>query len=781
MASPRHHLVSYKGFVVEFCDEVENTTLEGTVIQARVFKMDRTTGKFVQVCVVDSPEVGQLHIITANCVCEESTGSILPCVLFRNCKGDSGFPCVFQAAFLTMDGDDAKLVTGPGMSASHRMCHSNVLKTFQLLPGPRIAYRYHGDLCVACDKQNTGTFQQLKIATSTFDPLWWGKLGRTLVAMGTEACSASPDHQMETEEEMVTDLDLIWGHKWMYVAMETKDEEWKKRDGSVFIPHPYACVARAICLLEYRVIKQTIDGDNPEQEDADVHQSRVLLATNQGQLVELEDGEVRRICELPFQDPSDVRVAYVSGGETVVLVTSPTGGVCAVWGSSFKPAGHWPSAHMALTDYFLSRGTQQVLLLSGSGGVFDGFLLTDLMGYNITDQESQASLEELRSLSAQKDRVIQQTCTALRAMVLQSGHVMGQAALPEDPSLVCLYNGKGFPPSPDLMPPSPPMSDPITVVRVWQRLVLNQWVVGLEISNQSDRTLQDVRLALVRHEGAEAGAMKSSRWNNDSTSSCRVVSTIPPAVKLGSETSHHFQSKKLKLDKSVQQDVTKQNTTLVCVSPIPKFGARPSLQCSLLLSWREKEGRGKDSEVESSFRDFCLDVGHVKLSIDDITNRHLTVFAGDGSKTADLQKTDLLALEAVQSETRLKVRCSHGNLRQLPQMLQSKLGFQAIPGAPGLFCERQGPLQYVRVTCTVISRAEAELSVCTRDLPQLSLLLHSLYSLLPRGTKVLPDLQDSNIKEEVEKYVKSVDTEQPHMGSKLRTLLQWEGVEKEQE
>ncbi|XP_066287769.1 Fanconi anemia group B protein-like [Branchiostoma lanceolatum] len=333
--------------------------------------------------------------------------------------------------------------------------------------------------------------------------------------MGTEAYST--DQQMETEEEVVTDLDLIWGHKWMYVAMETKDEEWKKRDGSVFIPHPYACVARAVYVLEYRLIKQTTDGDNPEQEDADVHQSHVLLATNQGQLVELEDGEVRRICELPFQDPSDVRVAYVSGGETVVLLTSATGGVCAVWGSNFKPAGHWPAAHTALADYFLSCGTQQVLLLSGSF-IFENFLLTDLTGCNITEQreeaeedpavpgtdrntpmqsavqalqarlyESQASLEELRSLSDQKDRVIQQACTALRAMVLQSGDDTGQTTLPKDPSLVCLYNGKGSSPSPDQPPPSPPLPDPITVVQVWQRLVLDLWVVGLEISNQSDR------------------------------------------------------------------------------------------------------------------------------------------------------------------------------------------------------------------------------------------------------------------------------------------------------
>ncbi|XP_078603420.1 Fanconi anemia group B protein-like [Branchiostoma floridae x Branchiostoma japonicum] len=803
MASPRDHLVSYKGCVVEFCVEVENT-LEGIELEARVFKMDKTTGRFDLVWVVGSSDLGPFNIITAKCVCEESTGSILPCVLLHNCKGKSGSSCVFQAAFLILDGKESRFQPCQRMSTSHNLCHSDVLKTFQLLSGPRLAYRYHGDLFVASDKQNTGSFQQLKIATSTFDPLWWGKLGRTLIAMGTEACSASPDHQMETDEEMVPDLDLIWGHKWMYVAMETKDEEWKKRDGSVFIPHPYACVARAMYLLEYRLIRQTIDGDNPEQEDADVHQSHVLLATNQGQLVELEDGEVRRICELPFPDPSDVRVAYVSGGETLVLVTSSMGGVCAVWGSNFKPAGHWPTAHTVLTDYFLSRGSQQVLLLSGSGGVFDGFLLTDLMGYNITDQqeeaeeetdvststdrnvpmqsavqalearlyESQASLEELRSLSAQKDRVIQQTCTALRDMVLQSGHITGQATLPEDPSLVCLYNGKGVPLSPDQTPPSPPMSDPITVVRVWQRLVLDQWVVGLEISNQSDITLQDVCLALVRYEGAEAGATKTSRWNSDSTSSCRVVPSIPPEGKPGSETSH-FQSKKLKMDNS---DTRKSNTTLVCVCPLPKFGAHPSVQCSLLLSWREREGTGKDSEVDSSIRDVCLDVGHVKLSIGDITNRHLTVFSGDGSKTDDKQKIDLLALEAVQSETRLKVRCSHGNLRQLPQMLQSTLGFQAIPGTPGLFCKRQGPLQYVRVTCTVISRAEAELSVCTRDLPQLSLLLHSLYSLLPRGTKVLPDLQDTHVKEEVEKYVKS---EQPHIGSKLKALLQGKVIEKE--
>ncbi|XP_078683164.1 Fanconi anemia group B protein-like [Branchiostoma floridae x Branchiostoma belcheri] len=801
MTPPRHHLVSYKGFVVEFREE--NSQGE-TTIQARVFKMDKTTHKFIQVCMVNSPELGNLYIITAKCVTEESSGSVLPCVLFRNCKGDSGFPCVFHTAFLILDGEDARFLNVRRMSTSHNMCHRDVLKTFQLLSGPQLAYSYHGDLYVTGDKQNSGTFQPVKIATSTFDPLWWGMLGNTLVAMGTEEYSS--DQQMDTGEEVVADLDLIWGQKWMYIAMATEDEDFKKRDGSIFVPHPYACVARAVHLLDYRPIKQTIDGDNPEQDDDDddVHQSKVLLATSQRQLVELEDGEVRRICELPFPDPCDMRVAYVSGGETLVLVTSATGGVCAVWGSNFKPAGHWPAAHTALTDYFLSCGTQQVLLLSGRGGdVFEGFLLTDLMGYNITEQEeededetyvsgtdrnvpmqsavqalqarlyeSQTSLEDLRSLSAQKDRVIRQTCTALRAMVLQTGHVT-QATLPDDPSLVCLYGGQNGRTSGDQLPPSPPLPDPITVVQVWQRLVLDQWVVGLEISNQSDRTLRDVHLALVRHGKVKTGAMKSSRWDTtESTSSCRVVPKIPPSEKPGSEATH-IQSKKLKLDRDVQ-DATKLNTTLVCVSPLPNFGAQSSVQCSLILSWREEDSRGKGSETEASWRDFCLDVGHVKLSIGDITSGHLTVLSGDCSKTADLQKVDLLAFDALQSETRLKVRCSHGNLRQLPQMLQSTLGFQAIPGASGLFCEQQGPLQYVRVTCTVVSRVKADLSVFTRDLPQLCLLLHSLYSILPQGTKVLPDLQDFKVKEEVEKYVTSVDTELPHVGSKLRTLLQGE-------
>ncbi|XP_019645896.1 PREDICTED: Fanconi anemia group B protein-like [Branchiostoma belcheri] len=774
MTPPRHHLVSYKGLVVEFREE--NSQGE-TTIQARVFKMDKTSHKFVQVCMVNSPELGNLYILTAKCVTEESSGSVLPCVLFRNCKGDSGSPCVFHTAFLILDGEDARFLNVRRMSTSHSMCHSDVLKTFQLLSGPQLAYSYHGDVYVTRDKQNSGTFQPVKIATSTFDPLWWGKLGNTLVAMGTEEDSSS-DQQMDTGEEVVANLDLIWGHKWMYIAMATEDEDLKKRDGSIFVPHPYACVARAVHLLEYRLIKQTIDGDNPEQDDDDdVHQSKLLLATSQGQLAELEDGEVRRICELPFQDPCDVRVAYVSGGETLVLVTSATGGVCAVWGSNFKPAGHWPAAHTALTDYFLSCGTQQVLLLSGRGGdVFEGFLLTDLMGYNITEQESQTSLEDLRSLSAQKDRVIRQTCTALRAMVLQTGRIT-QATLPDDPSLVCLYDGQNGRTSGDQLPPSPSLPGPITVVQVWQRLVLDQWVVGLEISNQSDRTLRDVRLALVRHDRVKTGVIKSSRWDTtESTSSCRVVPRIPPSEKSGSEATH-VQSKKLKLDRGVG-DATQLNTTLVCVSPLPNFGAQSSVQCSLILSWREGDSKGKGSEKEASWRDFCLDVGHVKLSNGDITSGLLTVLSMDRSKTADLQKVDLLALDAVQSKTRLKVRCSHGNLRQLPQMLQSTLGFQAIPGASGLFCEQQGPLQYVRVTCTVLNRVEADLSVFTRDLPQLCLLLHSLYNILPQGTKVLPDLQDFKVKEEVEKYVTSVDTELPHVGSKLRTLLQGE-VEQE--
>lgn len=167
-------------------------------------------------------------------------------------------------------------------------------------------------------------------------------------------------------------------------------------DGSVILPHPYVCITRCILVLSAERV-----------DDAGVLKSAVVAATSNQQLVYFENGAVKDVLQLPFEQPEDIQVVNTGRSGCLFAITFHQGHVCAVWKETFQVckngvlvsmfcmfysynviflqiASHWSDVSSVLVDDFLGCGSDQMLLVfkdhGAAGRPLERFLLTDLCG-----------------------------------------------------------------------------------------------------------------------------------------------------------------------------------------------------------------------------------------------------------------------------------------------------------------------------------------------------------------------------------------------------------------
>lgn len=94
-------------------------------------------------------------------------------------------------------------------------------------------------------------------------------------------------------------------------------------DGTVILPHPYICITRCMCVLS----AGKVDG---------VLKSSVVAATSNQQLVCFENGIVKDICQLPFEQPESIQVVNTGRNGCLFAISFQQGHVCAVWRETFQ-------------------------------------------------------------------------------------------------------------------------------------------------------------------------------------------------------------------------------------------------------------------------------------------------------------------------------------------------------------------------------------------------------------------------------------------------------------
>ncbi len=112
-------------------------------------------------------------------------------------------------------------------------------------------------------------------------------------------------------------------------------------DGSVILPHPYICITRCILVLS----AEKVDGEL---------RSAVVAATSHQQLVYFENGVVKDICEIPFEQPENIQVVDTGRNGCLFVISFHQGHVCAVWKQTFQVRKHGVSvSKYVLVFYFV--------------------------------------------------------------------------------------------------------------------------------------------------------------------------------------------------------------------------------------------------------------------------------------------------------------------------------------------------------------------------------------------------------------------------------------------
>ena len=96
-------------------------------------------------------------------------------------------------------------------------------------------------------------------------------------------------------------------------------------DGTMILPHPYICLTRCMLVLS----AEKVDGDGALK-------CTLVAATSYQQLVYFENGAVKDICQLPFEQPEEIQVVNTGRNGCLFAVSFHQGHVCAVWKETFQ-------------------------------------------------------------------------------------------------------------------------------------------------------------------------------------------------------------------------------------------------------------------------------------------------------------------------------------------------------------------------------------------------------------------------------------------------------------
>ncbi|KAK1902692.1 Fanconi anemia group B protein [Dissostichus eleginoides] len=316
-------------------------------------------------------------------------------------------------------------------------------------------------------------------------------------------------------------------------------------DGSMVLPHPYVCITRCILVL------------SAEQVD-DVLKSTLVAATSNQQLVYFENGIVKDVCQLPFEQAENIQMVNTGRNGCLFVISFYQGHVCAIHKETFQIASHWSSVSSVHVDDFLGCGTDQMLLVFKNQGTtgqpIEKYLLTDLCGISYSRGQDENDLLTLRALESRlqsglsvlqdlqrelrvKDRVLQQSVQALTDVVSERETILTQ---PEQEGLIALWDcdeskDEAMADETQDMPagPSKPQVD-----KLWHRIAEERMVVGVILTTDSSVPAASVSLSILTE--AEPAAKRSKPHNagraND-LNTCRLavtaVSRLTPLLTSG--------------------------------------------------------------------------------------------------------------------------------------------------------------------------------------------------------------------------------------------------------
>ncbi|XP_048589525.1 Fanconi anemia group B protein [Nematostella vectensis] len=742
--------LAFKGAFI-LCEHVVRET-DGNCVKISYFRYNapgktfsKSKERFIS---LGLPREARVRILRFEKVLERSTGLIQPALLVEHQSNSRTFnySCFFLVNSLSFV-DAGSFSQSYCLPAEVDICN-----------GPTIFWIHK-------DTAHFGSSTRLEFKTATYKLgsytkikiLWCGVIDNSFLAMGV-----GRNDSLNTIE-------------WISIDSCTGVIE-----GDVYVPYAYAPVVKCCTVIDGGL---TSTGG-----------CSVVIGTSMGQLIEFNQGRLVNYCQLPFQDPCQITIVEVDC-YLWFLVESDRKKACVACFHQKKTFPEWEDVRFGLVDDFLGAGTEQVLLVHHSSSDSDqpflkSFTLTDLNGLTVSSakevrelsiesvsnsdalqqtvqalqcqlQACNAKVTELRMELKDKQAFICQTCKRLHQMTSPNLKTSG---IVKSSGMICYLEGVT---GKDQHDSSKSQLERPSVGSIWQRVLDDCWIVGLEIHNISKSVMSDVALSLV---GCRPGYMVSNSKSllGKTHSLLNLVDNSPIQNK---EESVIPLLKKRRVDTTAQESVLPgkleagptlpgkqkdgpmflwkqegkesllpwkqkcgesllpgQQADIVTVATLPQFTLGNRYACSVVLSWRYDF-----SELEGERDAMCC--GYVTLMAEDVLNGKYGMHEETECTAA---KRNWMAVKAVSLETSLVLSSNLTSLLHITTMLRGGLGL--VSGAVSdclrdsdqclLYADNvSGPMKGVAMVISA-SRREAQVKLYTRTTSQVYLVLHRLRNIL---------------------------------------------------
>ncbi|XP_042189863.1 Fanconi anemia group B protein [Callorhinchus milii] len=740
------NVVTLSGKMISFALAKERATggKSNTVLHFRRMTFDSHNGKIVQTFAGQSSARGKSYfseIIVCCCTTDSRTGETVPCILLKmHRKGSATFGYVL-------------LILHNSNELEYHLdfeLENELKETVRLLPGPSVFWS-------SDDSVYYVSFETAAIVTITVSftsVKWIGEVDSDIILLGSRKIS----RPITMEEKYSTSDELVWGSEFVGYSLKKKES----LRGDQFIPHAYSSVVTNMFLCSIEEI------DNQWK-------STVVASTRKGQLILFENGVPKDVCQLPFEEANEIKMGTTGGENCLFLVSSRAGSICAVSKESWQVVASWQAAWSVHLDDFLGTGSDQILLLSMTSSSPDAclkdFILTDLCEFNYTTdsghpedrpqilnqatheqyhhtiqalearlQSGLAALHELQDLLADKERVLLQCSKALINLVEGNPCILPEA---EEEGLVSLWDEEET----DLQPLEEETNSTTQVLnhpmqRVWQRVVDDSWVVGVQLSESVGVTFDFVSLFLVMDQDLLNTPPVIESHSNVLKLSKSVVPTQSPTqypaepplkkLKLDLQGMKHVNSIHKDLCPSIHKDHLRIVTAVTKLSPLLMYN---NVQCSVLLYGI----KGPSQETELTKREIILPCGSVSLNLEGIWNeKYIVQLLQNPQVHSDKAEEDFFTIMTTFQRASFSIFSPEYTLAHVKEWLLGPMQCEPLKIYPEyLLCPRWGALYVLFLNWNLQNQFKGTLTVLYRNQTHLLRCLHSLIRVLPQACTIV--------------------------------------------
>ncbi|XP_042350125.1 Fanconi anemia group B protein [Plectropomus leopardus] len=520
-------------------------------------------------------------------------------------------------------------------------------------------------------------------------------------------------------------------------------------DGTLILPNPYICITRCILVLSAEKVDNML-------------RSVLVSATSNQQLVYFENGIVKDVCQLPFEQPENIQVVDTGRNGCLFVVSFHQGHVCAVWKETFQVASCWSGVSSVHVDDFLGCGTDQILLVfkheGKTGKPLEKFLLTDLCGISHSHgQDSETPntlppppennlltlralesrlqrgltvLQELQQEVRVKDRVLQQSVQALTDAVSERETILTKH---EQEGLIALWDfdedeSKDEALDDDKMEDMPAVSSKPHVDKLWHRFAAERMVVGVILTTDSSVPVAGVSLSILTETGQSSTPAVIQTQSQ--------VFWLPAPCSSSSSSAATFSEPAAK--RSKQHNVGRRNDLNTCrlavtavtrLTPLLNSG---SVKCRVVLHYVQRQDA---LALMSNPTPAVLHCGQVPL---DIHSDFQTQLLKNPEIKTDEVMEDLLSLMAVMDHWVIHIDSPDHSLGDIEGWIQRRVGCKRIEVMPQyLLLKSSGPSALMLLHWQQITPFQGELSVHSSQLQMLQF-LDSLLAYLPVSCSIQP-------------------------------------------